>query len=873
MAAGRWSFQRRGRDIVQRVAFLLLSLLGLLLFASTPRAQGGLPDPWRFVTPLPQGNDGLSAWAAGPDQLYVGGHGGQVWLWNGSQWTNLAAPTQKTVFGLHGLSASHVFAVGGDPYTDVITNRCLILEWNNGRWIEHQPPTFSGYTYPLNSVHALSAQDVWATQDGGTFLVHYDGHSWEFVPVPLSVEGSFKAVTSSGPDHLYVAGTHGQILHRDHGVWKLEQKLETGNMSFNIISSLWAHSPDHVFAAGNWTQFYRRRSDGTWETLPVNASQPFGFGFTCVWGRSPTEVYLMDIESVFRFDGVHPAERTSFQARMRRQWLAGCGAGDRLYGVGPGGVAHEYLLTETSGILSPLTAGGHADLPLSLRGAAPCGTNGVVVFGANFGQPGASPLWYVDGPIPHPFPSLPPGTAANVTVRAASATSLRDITVAWENPEEFGRGVHHWNGTQWTSRGGAEGTVAFWRSPTGRLYAAAPYRIQRLEDTGTWTDLFVMPQDQAASLIQALWGRSDQELFAGTGDGRILRYNGTTWSPESTPGAKVIRALAGTPTETYALGEHGTAWRRTISGWQPLTGITATAEEHFTAATTLGDAVYAAQSTPGQFTGGGLGRIWKLQGSTATRVVQGLSQSLEALVTTGSGHLLGLAARDFIVTTAPADPQTAWTRLDLASTSWQPLGAAHLAVRPPTPSVGRPVVVARQIPVPLPFGPVADDLPVSPDHWLVLKDRFYAGFGVPPLEVRLNLDPNRLDLGPDGDLARLSLYASSPTMVEVPSTWHALDHTLSTTGASDFGLWTVGLATLTEPPRLILARGTPATLGLDLTWPASATNFVLETTRTLETASTWTEVTSAPSLSGDTLRLSVEPTATPAFFRLRSKSP
>ena len=464
-----------------RPPLLPLSLSIALALASTlANLHAGLPAPWRFLTPHPQGNDLLAVWAPAPDQVYAGGHGGVIQHWNGSQWTTQSTPTQKTIFAIHGLSTTDIWAVGGDPYTDNATNRCLILHFDGVSWKEIPAPRFFDNTYPFNAVHAVAANDVWASHDYGTSLAHYNGTQWTWVDVPLGVEGSFKAITSAGPDHLYVAGTHGQILHRDLGTWRLEQKRETGNFTFNIISRLWALDADHVFAAGNWTQFYRRNPDGSWAELPVGASEPFGIGFSALWGRSPTEVYLMNENSVFHYDGVNPAVRTEFRTQIRRQWLAGTGVGDRLYGVGPAGVAHEYLLNnQGGGSLSALTVGGHADLDFIPAGVISCGNTELIAFGFAHDGPGRWPLWYIAHGQAQPFPTLPPSAAPPMWVRAASGTGPRDVIVAWENWMDWQRGVHRWDGNQWHPLPGAEGTLFLWRSPSGRLHAAGQAQIGR----------------------------------------------------------------------------------------------------------------------------------------------------------------------------------------------------------------------------------------------------------------------------------------------------------------------------------------------------------------------------------------------------------
>lgn len=838
----------------------LITALFSFLFLS--RLDAGLPAPWRFVAPQPQGNDLLAAWSPAPDKLYAGGHGGVIMYWDGSKWTVQTTPTQKTIFAIHGLSQSAIWAVGGDPYTDNITNRCLILRYDGTSWKEMPAPNFGGYTYPFNAVHAVATNDVWATHDYGTALAHYDGTKWDWVYPPLSVEGSFKAITSAGTNHLFVTGTHGQILHRDNGTWKLEQKRESGSMSFSIITKLWAYDANNVFAAGNWTQFYRRNPDGTWAQLPVNASEPFGIGFCALWGRSPTEVYLLNENSVFYYDGANPAVRKEFRTSIRRQWLNGAGAGDRLYGVGPAGVAHEYKLDGPGrGTLSALTVGGNLDLRLVSPGIAGCGSNAVIAFGFTYDDPDSCPLWHVANGVARRFPSLPPGLARATHVKAVTATSLSDVIVAWENFQDWGRGVHRWDGTQWRAMSGAEGTVAFWRSPSGRLYAAAPSRVLYWKDPDGWQTLYTVPGDQTETRITTLWGRADNDVFVGTANGKILRYNGSTWSAETTPGTGVIVGLGGTASDTYAVGEDGLAWRRSGSSWQKLSGVAANAGEHFTAIAVGSDGVYAAQRTPSQYTGGGLGRLWRFSGSTVSLVIQGLSQPLDGLARTSAGYLVGFAANDFLITDAPQTAAPVLQRVDLTRADWQPIGDTGVAVRAAAADNSRPVMSVQRIPEPVPFGPMP--VPYA-EHWILLEDKFYAGTAIPPMYVRAQYDPTMLASDLAGKPLDLLRYTDSDAK-EISCVHDPAARTLSTVSPVDFSIWTVGA--MVPPPELRVTK--VASQRITLSWPVTATGYVLESAPSVFSGTAWAAAPESVQVVGNEFVVTVDASTVQRFFRLR----
>jgi hypothetical protein len=371
--------------------------------------------------------------------------------------------------------------------------------------------------------------------------------------------------------------------------------------------------------------------------------------------------------------------------------------------------------------------------------------------------------------------------------------------------------------------------------------------------------------DQPESLLTAFWGRTDNELFAGTQDGKVLRYNGTTWNPETTPGNALITAIAGSASETYAVGENGLAWRRSGTTWQPLTGITPGTDEHFSAIAAGADGVYAAQRTPSQYTGGGLGRLWRFTGTTATLVLQGLSQPLDALTRTEAGHLVGFAAHDFIITDAPELAAPTVQRLDLTATSWQTAGDTGVAFRSATPLPSRPVIALQKIATPAPFGP--NPAPYG-EHWLILEDKFYAGTAIPPLQVRVQYDPVQLAPGLLG--APLNLYRQTETgLSEVPCLHDPQAHTLTTIDPVDFSIWTVGPATVTLPPTLTVTRSAGQTV--TLAWPASATGYVLETASEPSPTATWTTVPETPQLDDNltSVTVTVNTASHQQFFRLR----
>lgn len=859
----------RIRRVINFLALFFIS--GVFLCLATPSAQAGLPPNWRFVTPLPQGNDMIAAWAAAPDDLFVGGPGGVIQHWDGTNWIQMTTPTTKTITAMHGLSSHDVWAVGGDAYTTNQVDRSLVMHWDGQIWTAMTPPDFSGWTYPFNAVHAVGPNDVWGTIDGGTYPVHYDGTSWQFIYFPLSAEGGFKTITSIGSNDVYFAGTHGQIAHLENGNWSLEQKKESGNFSANLLQTLWAADPQNVYAGGNWGQVYRRNPDGSWADLGLGGGLFDGFNVLQIFGTSPTDIYLLGVQSIRHFNGTSVTRTNDFAYSMRLQWYNGTAAGNCIYGVGPGGVVDEFVLDgKGGGTFSPLTAGGEASLSLSVNGAAPCGTNGLLIYGSSVYRTDTSPLVFFDGSSMHDFPVLPPEMDAQSMVNGAWAGSMEDIVVAWDNCLTFGRGVTHWNGSVWEAMGDTwnqpADAIAFWRSPSGKLFACGPYHVMQWDGTNAWSQIYVLSDEEIQqTALTTIWGRSDSEVYIGEKNGKILRFDGLTWQTENTPGPGVIKGINGNSSDVYAVGENALVWKRVNGSWQAVGGLEQREGDNFTQIISGPDGVYAVQSTPSMYTGGGMGLVWRFNGATATLVMKGLSKPLDLFGSFG-GHLYGISAQSTIITDESAPAGFAQQRFDLSSTNWASIGTSGVELRSPSSIVGRPMVGAWHVDkTPTFFASAVPGVACARQTWFIRQDTFYSGSAVPNVQVRLHYDPSKLPVGFAADTARLYRF-DGKTWNAVAAVVDAAAQTITSQAPTGLSEWTLGSIQSTALPALVASRVGPQQLSIS--WPVSTDAVQLEATENLE-SSHWLTVTNAITIANGTNQVLLETSQDSQFYRLR----
>jgi hypothetical protein len=136
------------------------------------------------------GDSASDIWVVGETATrgYTGGTRTSVILhYNGSAWTQVAAPDQSGLLDVDAVSPTDVWAIAADG---------AVLKWNGSAWRAVTTLELSNNA----SIAALSATDVWVAQEGG--LSHYNGTTW---------------TTSSLPSGVNVVTTHAVVSPGD--VW------------------------------------------------------------------------------------------------------------------------------------------------------------------------------------------------------------------------------------------------------------------------------------------------------------------------------------------------------------------------------------------------------------------------------------------------------------------------------------------------------------------------------------------------------------------------------------------------------------------------------------------------------------------------------
>lgn len=119
-------------------------------------------------------------------------------------------------------SARSAWAVGSP-----VKGKSVVWHWDGVSWQSVPVPTVSGRLY-LTSVAAVGDDDAWAVgrqsrqidrlnYDRHAVIEHWDGARWRMVPVPYAGQSSLFSVAASGPDDVWAVG---ESYHDTHATFK-----------------------------------------------------------------------------------------------------------------------------------------------------------------------------------------------------------------------------------------------------------------------------------------------------------------------------------------------------------------------------------------------------------------------------------------------------------------------------------------------------------------------------------------------------------------------------------------------------------------------------------------------------------------------------
>lgn len=211
---------------------------------------------------------GSNVWAVG---RYTDSHSNQLTLvehWNGTTWAVVPSPNPSASFntlsGITAISANNIWAVGFSVATNGFRNT-LVEHWNGAKWSVAASPNLPGRSSVLNSIAAVSANDIWVVGDAPdannnyvTLSEHWNGSAWKIVPSPnpSPTFSHLYGVTALASNNIWAVGFYASVdtfkslvIHWDGSKWNVVSSPNPGTDS-NILNAITALSATNIWAVG-----------------------------------------------------------------------------------------------------------------------------------------------------------------------------------------------------------------------------------------------------------------------------------------------------------------------------------------------------------------------------------------------------------------------------------------------------------------------------------------------------------------------------------------------------------------------------------------------------------------------------------------------
>ena len=207
--------------------------------------------------------------------------------WNGSSWSVVASPspgsTNNTLTGVAAISASNIWAVGGDE-SGTSGARTLIEHWNGKQWSVVKSPNVGPGNNELRGVVALSPGLVWAVgytvQQNGppqTLTEQWNGAQWSVIISPNRIgNGGLSGVAAISASDIWAVGSDasGALTEHWNGTqWSFVTNPNQGTSHY--LSGVAALSTSDVWAVGqyvtssiNFDTLTEHWNGSTWSIIP-----------------------------------------------------------------------------------------------------------------------------------------------------------------------------------------------------------------------------------------------------------------------------------------------------------------------------------------------------------------------------------------------------------------------------------------------------------------------------------------------------------------------------------------------------------------------------------------------------------------------------
>lgn len=229
--------------------------------------------------------------------------------WNGTQWSIVSSPNPSNRFNnlsaVAAISAKNIWAVG-DHQSQTAAIETLIEQWDGSHWHVVSGSNPSTTLNNLESVAAITANDVWAVgyyrsgNNDDTLIEHWNGSSWSVIasPNPGTVSNVLYSVSAISSNDIWASGNYlygnnnlaGFVEHWNGSQWSIVPSPNA--LTLNAITAI---SANDVWAVGiniNNKSTGAEHWDGSqWSVFPSRGG--FGSDFSSVNALSSNNVWAV----------------------------------------------------------------------------------------------------------------------------------------------------------------------------------------------------------------------------------------------------------------------------------------------------------------------------------------------------------------------------------------------------------------------------------------------------------------------------------------------------------------------------------------------------------------------------------------------------
>ncbi|WP_439643810.1 Ig-like domain-containing protein [Gemmatimonas sp.] len=449
----------------------------------------------------------LNALWAGDNVVYAVGNDGTMLRRTTGTWSSVALPTGEDLFGVHGVTASDVVAVGASG---------TIVRFNGTAWVLVPPAGIAGSFYAVSGSPANGGRRFIAG-DGG--VAQLDVNTLTAVSTPYAPR--LFGITVDGTGGVWATGQRGAVL-RSGAPWT------TNNLAPDILD-VWSPSPTSSFAVGEYG--FAWRWDGTtWNRLTTSTTAHLN----TVWAVSATDAFAGgENGTMLRWNGT--------------QWLPmAFPSSSSVYAIWGSGAVNVFATTRGGEILrwngTSWALVQTTSAPLwALFGASPgeiiaTGENGAVLrFNGTTFAPIASP-------------------AGTGTLSGAWLTGVSNVYAVGGNVSGTAGTASLFNGTSWSSLqvGTTSVLTSIWGPSTNDLYVTGANGSLLRFNGNTWSTI-------PTGTTDLLWSLS----AAPTANGAAFAVgqNGTVVAGTNNALRASVSAATSEATRSFEPGA-GAQWRR-----------------------------------------------------------------------------------------------------------------------------------------------------------------------------------------------------------------------------------------------------------------------------------------------------------------------